>query len=404
MARTRKRKKLRIWPAMIGILLITAAIIGSYSYFSDKSIADRPAVVTQQDVKPVKPKNEKDADFKDVSLVLQGEIDKLLKEQKIENVLKEERNIAREGGGNIEWWQRQQLVYLDKNMSLEKFKNQLTNALKDKKGILYKQEKASYSGKNTERIDIAYVSSLGGETLTLIVDHLYVIAPSTPAKKLGSGKLAIIVDDCGYDTDTVGKMAGLNQDISFAIIPFRQYSLEALHTIRHSGKEALLHLPMEPLDASQQSEKTTVTVNMSDKDIRDFTKRAIEQLPGISGVNNHQGSRATADERVMKEVLSVIKSKKLFFVDSNTQPKTIAYKTARQMGIKTAINMAFLDGQADVAYIKARLRQAGETAIKNGSYIAICHARPKTVIALTEMVGELEAMGVEFVFVSALLH
>ena len=74
------------------------------------------------------------------------------------------------------------------------------------------------------------------------------------------------------------------------------------------------------------------------------------------------------------------------------------------MGVKTGLNNAFLDGQADVDYIKGRMRQAGEAAIKNGTYIAICHARPKTVIALAEMVKEFDDMGVELVFVSTLLR
>jgi polysaccharide deacetylase 2 family uncharacterized protein YibQ len=198
-------------------------------------------------------------------------------------------------------------------------------------------------------------------------------------------------------------MTALQQKISFAVIPYRNFSAEALAIIRKNGKEALLHLPMEPLDRSQQSEKITISVNMADDEIKQITRKAIEQLPGIAGVNNHQGSRATADERVMRAVLSVIKEKRLFFIDSFTQPKTIAYKVAGQMGVRTAINRAFMDGEADVGYIKSRLRQAGERALKEGSYIAICHARPKTAAALSEMVSELEAMGVEFVFVSSLV-
>lgn len=394
---------MRTWPIILALILISAVAVGSYYYYTDdKTSAPAQAVEEQVKTKPSEDKSN-DANFKDSSLVLQAQVDKVLRSHKVENELKDEKNIKRDNGGNINWWQRQQLVYLDRATTVDKFKQQLNNVIKDKKGTVLKHEKDTYSGKQVERIDIAYVDTLGGEGLTLVVDRLYAI-PSAPVKVAKKGKLALIVDDCGYDTDTVSKMTSLNQDITFAIIPYRQFSVEALQIIKHSGKEAMLHLPMEPLDASQQSEKTTVTVNMSDKDIKDFTKRSIEQLPGIVGVNNHQGSRATADERVMKAVLSVVKSKNLFFVDSNTQPKTIAHKMASQMGVRTALNQAFLDGQADVDYIKGRLRQAGQSAIKNGSFIAICHARPKTVIALREMVDELEAMGVEFVFVSRLLH
>lgn len=403
----RKRKKQFNFRAFFFILLaiISVALI-AYFFYSSRTPSPKsvpPVKQDQQDDTKDKDKK-KEADFRDAALVIQNEVTKVFKENNITStdVTSVEKSVPRESGGKIEWSQKEQLSFYDRPLTVDSIKSKIAARIKDKNGIIYGQARDTYSGQSADRIDIAYVGELGGDKLTLVVKKVYLIAKKP--KKLGSGKLAIIVDDCGYDTETVTKMAGLRQDISFAIIPSREYSVDALNIIRHSGKQAMLHLPMEPLDKAQMSEKKTVLVSMTDKEIKDFTKAAIEQLPGIDGVNNHQGSRATADERVMKAALSVIKSKKLFFVDSNTQPKTIAYKTAQNMGVKTAINRAFLDGQADVAYIKNRMRQAGEAAIKNGSYIAICHARPKTVIALTEMVDELEAMGVEFVFVSKLLR
>ncbi len=349
-----------------------------------------------------------EGDFRAASLKLQAEVDKAVAEKKwsTKELAKSDQQVKRsENRGTIDWWQRSVVLTVDAGATVEQARRQIENSLKGKKGTVLRQEKDTYDGKAVERLDVALLESLGGETVRLVTDKIYIVgAAAARVKKTGNGRLAILVDDCGYDTDTVSRMTALRQKITFAVLPDRAFTAQALSIIKSAGKQAMLHLPMEPLNASQQSENNTVMVNMSDSEIKQLTARFIAQMPGIEGVNNHQGSRATADERVMRAVLSVVKDNGLFFVDSNTQPKTVAHKVAASMGVRTALNGAFLDGEADVEYIKKRLRQAGQTAIENGSHIAICHARPKTVIALTEMVDELEEMGVQFVFVSSLLR
>jgi len=160
---------------------------------------------------------------------------------------------------------------------------------------------------------------------------------------------------------------------------------------------------MEPLSQGAQSEELTVTVNMSDGAIQDMVQKAIQAVPGLMGVNNHQGSRATADRRVMKNVLSVLKTNNLFFVDSRTNSQSIAAETARQMGIQAGENELFLDNTDDVSAVKAKLRIAQEMAAKHGTVTVIGHARMNTAVAVREMVPELEAGGIQLVFVSQLL-
>ena len=414
---SKKVKKLRIWPIIFAVLATFAVAGASYTYLMSDSPGSNPnttvPVASQGDdiaKNNIAPTKVNSADFKDASLKLQNEVDKLVKAQKwdIKKRAKSEQKVSRaEGKGTIDWWQRVQLISVNSPTSVNQLKEYLSAGLKDKKGIVIREEKDLYDGVEVVRLDIALVDSLGGEELNLTTDKIYImgVTPEAvkPPKKPVKGRLALVIDDCGYEIEPLRKMLALKRNFTFAIIPERPYSKESLQLIKQAGCEPILHLPMEPLDKAQQSEKRTVEVGMTDEAIKNLTREYIEQLPGIVGVNNHQGSRATADERVMKATLSVIKAKGLFFVDSNTQPKTVAHKIASNMGIRTNINRAFLDGQADVDYIKTRLRQAGKSAVDNGSYIAICHVRPKTAIALVEVIDELENMGVEFVFVSTLL-
>ncbi|MEG2075095.1 MAG: divergent polysaccharide deacetylase family protein [Victivallaceae bacterium] len=224
------------------------------------------------------------------------------------------------------------------------------------------------------------------------------------AEKRTHAKLAIVIDDCGYDTQNLPQITALKQKITFAVIPHCASSSDALNMIKAAQKEGILHLPMQPLDQSKQSEKITITTDLTAQQITDITNQALSALPAVIGISNHQGSAATADLRVMENVLAVAKQNNLFFFDSNTQPKTIAYKTAKEMGIKTALNQAFLDDQADVAYIQEELMKAARQALQNGTYIVIGHDRPHTAIALSQTIDDIEKMGVEMVFVSELLE
>jgi len=220
----------------------------------------------------------------------------------------------------------------------------------------------------------------------------------------GHAVMAIVIDDFGYNEEPISAFADIDRPLTFAVIPYHLFSHEAAMRGISSGHQVLLHLPMEPLDKAEQSEELTITVTMSEQDIRDMTKNAIAEIPGLIGVNNHQGSRATADWRVMNGVLSEIKSHNLFFVDSRTNSQSLAASAARQMGIRTGENELFLDNVDDVSAIKAQLRTAQNMAIKHGSVTVIGHARMKTARAVREMVSELEDNGVQLVFVSQLLQ
>ena len=129
---------------------------------------------------------------------------------------------------------------------------------------------------------------------------------------------------------------------------------------------------MEPSNRSAMSEGSrTILTDMKEKEIRKLTQKAIESLPGIVGVNNHQGSKATSDKRVMETVLREVKKQGLFFVDSKTIATSVARDMAREMGVKTARNDVFLDNSKDVEDIRNQVYKAIEMAEKYGSAIAI---------------------------------
>ena len=219
------------------------------------------------------------------------------------------------------------------------------------------------------------------------------------------GKVAIVIDDCGYDMAPVRKLLNTGLPFSYAILPYKQYSSDVLEMVKAKGRVPMLHLPMEPIDISAMSEgAATIRTDLSAAEKLSLTRRALNSLPGVMGVNNHQGSKATADKDTMRVVLQELRRQKLFFVDSRTNSASVARNVAQQLGVSTARNDIFLDNSSDVQAIRQQIYKAFAMAEKNGSVIAICHARPNTAKCWEMYAAEFKRTGITFVPVTELLY
>jgi hypothetical protein len=182
--------------------------------------------------------------------------------------------------------------------------------------------------------------------------------------------------------------------VTLAILPHHPSNDEIAEDAVEAGKEVILHLPMEPQNAEQQSlEPTTLMISMADDELADKTLSSIEAVPGIVGVNNHMGSLATEDSRLMRSVVEQLGQRELFFLDSRTTAESVAEDVAREHHVLTGRRNMFLDNSSDVATILAELRNAAEYAERNGAAIAIGHDREATLTALARELPILEAEG-----------
>lgn len=219
------------------------------------------------------------------------------------------------------------------------------------------------------------------------------------------GKIAIIVDDCGADMAAVRTLLNTGLPFSYAILPDKEFSSDVLEMVKSKGRVPLLHLPMEPLSRGAMSEgNRTIMTSASTSAQQALVRKHLNSLPGVVGVNNHQGSKATADKATMKAVLQVLKNEKMFFVDSRTNSASIARDMAKQMGVATARNDIFLDNSSNVEDIRKQIYKAFAMAEKNGSAIAICHARPNTAKCWKMYAEEFKKTGITFVPVNKLLY
>ena len=228
-------------------------------------------------------------------------------------------------------------------------------------------------------------------------------ATTTPVTPPGGPRLAIIIDDCGQWPDTEHGFIALPVALTMSVLPHVRYGTEIARDAQAAGKGIMLHLPMEPISGIDPG-PGRITTKMDDAAITAQVRDDIASVPLATGVNNHEGSRATADDRVMRDVAAVLAADHLFFIDSLTSGSSIAERDAHAAGIATASRDVFLDNVADVDATEAQLRRAAQVAKTNGSAIAIGHPRPTTLAAVRALLPELQRDGITLVFARDLVH
>jgi polysaccharide deacetylase 2 family uncharacterized protein YibQ len=210
------------------------------------------------------------------------------------------------------------------------------------------------------------------------------------------GDIVLILDDVGFDHQPLSEAMTIDPNVNFAILPNAKRSTEFAATLHGRGFELLCHLPMEPEGFPRISPGDgAVMTTMSDAEIVRTTRTNVDAIHFARGVNNHMGSRATADRRVMTDVLGAL-PKGMYFIDSKTTGSSVAGSVARSMSVKTASRNVFLDDAKDEEAIRRQLGELSKEAAAHGVAIGIGHMYPSTVKVLTEDAPALRAKGFRF--------
>lgn len=230
-------------------------------------------------------------------------------------------------------------------------------------------------------------------------------APPLPAaaKKYRSAKVAIVIDDFGYNKNNLETLFGINEPVTFSILPDLRYSGEIAGLARSRGYEVILHLPLEPKAKEVKEEADTIRSGMSEKDIVDMLDKEMISVPGLKGVSNHMGSKSTEDKDLMSVIFTQLKKRGLYFFDSLTSEKSVGAEAARSAGIRYARRDMFLDNAGDVDSVEKQLAGLRRLAFKRGRAIAICHDRKNTMAALARTIPEMARDGIEFVSLSEMV-
>lgn len=231
-----------------------------------------------------------------------------------------------------------------------------------------------------------------------------------PKKQVGTvsthqlPRVAIVIDDLGYNPRIDRTFIKLDASFSFSFLPFGPYTKETA-TLAHSyGKDVLLHLPMESASCPRAKLGPGALFLTADNEViaRQIWAN-MEAIPHIRGVNNHMGSKFTADAYKMEVVLREIQRKGLFYLDSRTTPLTKGFSVAQSIGVKSAERDVFLDNIQEARAVRTQLAHLVSIAYSNGSAIGIGHPHPITYQVLKEELPALKKQ-VEIVSVSELVE
>jgi len=226
--------------------------------------------------------------------------------------------------------------------------------------------------------------------------------PDVAAKN--SARLAIIIDDLGSDRAAAEAVFALGYPLTISILPNHEHSPDIAQEAHRRGFQVMLHLPMQSV-ANETPEAQELRSGMPAPEVAAMVDRFLQNVPDAAGVNNHQGSQATADAALMDELMPVLRDRHLFYLDSRTTAATVAYDTAQDFGVRSAFrNVPFLDDVTQVAAVRKQLELSLRGAREKGEALAIGHPHPATLQALREVLPQAQAQGVRLVIASELVH
>jgi uncharacterized protein len=217
--------------------------------------------------------------------------------------------------------------------------------------------------------------------------------------------IAIVIDDLGQDVKQAREILSLPASVTVAIMPGLAQSQKIAELARKNDREVLLHLPMEYRSKNGRPAPGMLRSDMTPMEFLNTVSDDVASVPGAVGINNHEGSALTENKEAMKFLMAELKARNLMFLDSLTSPKSVAYSTAREFGLKSARRDVFLDNDSDnPASIRKQLDELVDIARKNGKAIGIGHPHPATVIEIRKWLADADRQGVEIVPVSRLMN
>ncbi len=221
-----------------------------------------------------------------------------------------------------------------------------------------------------------------------------------PAKAV----MAIVLDDWGNNYSLLKYALEIDRPITLSILPGLPQSRRIAEEAHRRGLGVMLHMPMQPMNEKEPREPSTILINSTDGEIQQMLDEALKSVPYAKGVNNHQGSLATSDPRVMRAVLTHLKEKNLFFIDSHVTSRAVAEPIAREVGIAFEKRDVFIDNINKSSAVKEMLREAIRVALAHGRAIVIGHDRKITLKVIRDMLPEMDRAGVKLVLAKDLVE
>lgn len=214
-------------------------------------------------------------------------------------------------------------------------------------------------------------------------------------------QLVIIIDDIGNNYNQGNAMVELPGPLTLAFLPHTPYAKRLAKKAHLQQKEIMLHAPMEntveaPLGPG------ALTQDLTETELKQTLKKAIDSIPHAQGINNHMGSALTQNKQTMRWVMETLQDEQLFFIDSITSPNSVAYQQAVAHQLPALKRHIFLDNDKSQAALLKQWNKAINIANKTGRAILIGHPYTESHDFLAEQLPKLATQGIELVHASQL--
>lgn len=224
--------------------------------------------------------------------------------------------------------------------------------------------------------------------------HRIRIAVEEPAKGPETRlppRIAVVIDDLGYDLEIARAFMQLDSALSLSVLPSARHAPVIAREARERGHDVLLHLPMEAKGHHRASlGPGGLMKGMKEDAIRETLKGHFLRIPGACGVNNHMGSKFTELEAEMSVVLEELKGRGLFYLDSRTTPRSVAERLATRMGVPVVARNVFLDNKLSSAGLRVQTDRLLGIARHARYAVGIAHPHRETLRSLKENLPRLK--------------
>lgn len=204
--------------------------------------------------------------------------------------------------------------------------------------------------------------------------------------------LSLIIDDLGQNPARDSRVLALPGPVTLAVMPDTPHASEFARQAHQAGKTVILHMPMDPATGPYAWHP-----GMPQAELMRRMDAALVKVPFAAGLNNHMGSRMTAEPEAMGWLMDELHQRDLFFVDSRTSARTVAAAKAQEKGLASVSRDVFLDDVRTTAAIAAQLQQGIDLAHKQGSAVLIGHPYPQTLDVLERELPKLKAQGITWI-------
>lgn len=216
-----------------------------------------------------------------------------------------------------------------------------------------------------------------------------------PAPVPPGPRLAIVVDDFGYDPVRDAEWLDFPDKITVSVLPHGPSSRSFAASAGTRGFGVIIHVPMEPEgDAADRTEPYLLRRGMPPGEVADRFGRMAADVPQANGASNHMGSAFTSDTAAMAAFAQALKAKGFFFLDSVTSAGTVGSTAMEQTGVPVIRRDVFLDDDGRPEEMRRQWAAALAMAKERGQAVVLCHARRETRKLLLELLPQLRREGI----------